>query len=221
MIKFKTSAKDESKDSKDLKFENSMTWLQLGVDLESRRLHLDMEVDATMATLVIRSLVKMSEASNDPIEIYFSSYGGDAYACLSIYDAIRACPCPVTIFASGKIMSAGAIIFLASDRRFAAPNTTFMIHSVSSGTEGTIKDQEIDVAEGKRLNNIMLNILAERTKMNLKWWSKQILSHDKYLDVETAGQYGIVGSAPKKVEKVVVKPKVKIVKKKSTKRKKR
>lgn len=219
MIKFKTSAKEDAKDLKDLKFENSMTWLQLGVDLESRRLHLDMEVDSTMATLVIRSLVKMSEVSNEPIEMYFSSYGGDAYACLSIYDAIRACPAPITIFASGKIMSAGAIIFLASDRRFAAPNTTFMIHSVSSGTEGTIKDQEIDVAEGKRLNNIMLNILAERTKMNLKWWSKQILSHDKYLDVETASQYGIVGSVVKKLEKVVVKPKVK--KKKLTKKSKR
>lgn len=178
--------------SKDVRFENAMSWIQIGVDLDSRRIHIDMEVNEMMSAIITRSLLKMTELSNDPIEIYLSTFGGDAYACFAIYDAIRACPCPITVFASGKIMSAGFIIFLAANKRYAAPHTTFMIHSVSSGIEGTIKDQEIDVAEGKRLNNMMLKVLGERTKQNIKWWSRQILSHDKYMDVATATAYGMI-----------------------------
>ena len=190
--------------------EGDSLWLQLGVDLSSRRIHVDMEVSETMATIVIRSLLKMSENSNKPISIHLSTYGGEAYSCLAIYDAIQACPCPITIYASGKIMSAGFIIFLAANKRVAAPNTTFMIHSISSGTEGRIKDQEIDVAEGKRLNAVMLNIVATRTKMNLKWWTRQIAIHDRYMDVTQAKEYGIIRDVevkkptkPKTAKKVV------------------
>jgi ATP-dependent Clp protease protease subunit len=179
---------------KENKFENAAHWLAMGIDLDCRRIQLDMDVNDIMASLVIRSLLKMSDMSNDPIEIYLSSYGGEAYAGFSIYDAIRSCPCDVIIYASGKLMSMGPIIFLAGDVRIAAKHTTFMLHSVSSGTEGKIKDQEIDVLSGKRINDTMLNILAERTKMKKTWWYRKILSHDFYFDLTEAKEYGIINN---------------------------
>jgi ATP-dependent Clp protease protease subunit len=180
--------------TKDNKFETAQTWLQMGIDLEYRRIQLDMDVSDVMASLVIRALVKMTDISHDPIEIYLSSYGGEIYSGLAIYDAIRACPCDVVIHANGKIMSAASVIYLAADVRVAAKHTSFMLHSVSSGTEGKIKDQEIDVQEGKRLNNVMLDILADRTKMKKNWWYRKILSHDIYFDLTQAKEYGIVST---------------------------
>lgn len=199
--------------TKETKFENVNNWLMMGIDLESRRIHLDMEVDEVMATLVIRGLLKMSDISYDPIELYLSSFGGDAYAGLSIYDAIRSCPCDVVIHANGKIMSAGFLIYLAGDLRLSAKHTTFMMHSVTSTSEGKVKDQEIDVQESKRLNNIMFDILAERTKMKKAWWYRKILSHDVYLDVNQAREYGVVDTDKTKKPLTKIKKTVKVVKK--------
>ena len=184
--------------TKENKFENATTWLHLGIDLDSRRIQLDMEVSEVMASLVIRSLLKMSDISKDPIEIYLSSFGGEIYAGLSIYDAIRACPCDVIIYANGKIMSAGLLIFLAGDVRLASPHTTFMAHSVSFGSEGKLKDIEVDVTEGKRLNNVMLDILAERTKKPRKLWYRLILSHDKFFNLTEAREYGLISKSEEK-----------------------
>ena len=95
-------------------------------------------------------------------------------------------------------MSAGVLVFLAGDVRYASKHTTFMMHSVSSGTEGKVKDQEIDVMEAKRINNIMLDILSERTKMKRNWWYRKILSHDSYFDAAYAKEIGMVDTTPNK-----------------------
>lgn len=188
----KKANKDSGLVTKDSRLENAMSWLQMGVDFESRRIEINYEVNEQMASFIIRALLKMSEVSNAPIELYLSSHGGVVYDGLAIYDAIQACPCPVTIYASGKIMSSAFIIFLAGDRRYAAKHTTFMMHSISYQGEGKVRDQEIDVLEAKRLNNLFLEIMASRTKMTKKWWYRQILSHDKYFDLKQAQECGIV-----------------------------
>lgn len=198
--------------TKETRFESAQAWLSFGIDLESRRIQLDMDVTDVMSSLVFRALLKMADISNEPIEIYLSSYGGEAYSGLAIYDAIRSSPCDIIIYANGKIMSAGVLIFLAGDVRYASKHTTFMMHSVSSGTEGKVKDQEIDVMESKRINNIMLDILAERTKMKRNWWYRKILSHDQYFDATYAKEIGMVDTTPSKKPKIkkkltnVVKP---------------
>lgn len=172
----------------------TIEWLVSGVDLDSRRIELRGEVNENMSSIIIRSLLKMSEKSSDPIEIYLSSHGGDAYEGLAIFDAILACPCDIHIIASGKIMSAAFIIFLAGDIRIASPNTTFMMHSVSYGIEGTVKsrEHEVQVIEGKRINNVFLDIMANRTNRNKKYWYRTILNVDKYLTVAEAVELGII-----------------------------
>jgi ATP-dependent Clp protease protease subunit len=195
--------------NKDNKFENASNWLQLGVDIESRRIHVNLHVDETMMSIVLRGLIKMSDISNDPIELHLSSYGGDVYDGLAIYDAIMACPCDVVIRATGKIMSAGLLIFLAGDYRVASEHTTFMAHAVSSGIEGKVRDVEIDVKEMKRLNGIMMNILSQRTKKPIKFWEKVTMSHDKYFDLTEAKELGIITNINSLKPKVVKKTKKK------------
>lgn len=195
----------------ELKYEVAMNFVASGIDFESRRIELRGEVGEAMASYVTRALLKMSEMSEEPIELYLSSYGGDANEGLAIYDAIRACPCDVHIIVSGKIMSAAFVILLAGDQRVAAKHTSFMMHSVSYGSDGTAKEHEISLNEGKRINNIFLDIATERTKRNRKWWYRSVLNHDKYFTVEEAIEIGILTSKPKPkvpVKKPVTKKKV-------------
>lgn len=178
--------------TKETRFESAQAWLNLGIDIEARRIHVNLHVDEAMMSIVLRGLIKMSDISNDPIELHLSSYGGDIYDGLAIYDAIMSCPCDVVIRATGKIMSAGLLIFLAGDYRVASEHTTFMAHAVSSGIEGKVRDVEIGVNEMKRLNKLMMNILSQRTKRPVAFWEKISLSHDKYFDLTEAKEVGII-----------------------------
>lgn len=187
--------------------EDLLTWITTGIDVTNRFIHVNMGVDDTMASLILRGLLKMNSISSEPIDLYLSTFGGDIYDCFAIYDAIRASKSPVRIHASGKIMSAGFVIFLASDDRDAAPNTTFMIHSVSYGSEGKVKDQEVGVVEGKRLNAVILDILLQRTRQTRKFWYRKISGADLFLDVTQAKALGVIPSS--KVRTVVKKKVVK------------
>ena len=99
------------------------------------------------------------------IQLLLSTYGGDVYDGLSLYDAIKNSKTCVDITCFGKIMSMGVIILLASKNRKAYRNTTFMIHEISSGAIGKIADLEESVDEAKRLNKVLFDIIEKETRV--------------------------------------------------------
>lgn len=192
MFNKKFNAKKEEAESP---LETSMTFIAAGLDLEKRIIELRGEVSDDMASYLTRALMKLTELNHEPITIYLSSPGGDAYESFAIYDAITKCPCDVKIVASGKIMSAGFLIMLAGDTRVAMPHTTFMMHSVISPIpeEATVKQQEVDLAESKRINAVFLEIATARTKRNKKWWQRMVLDgKDRYFTVNEAMDIGVL-----------------------------
>lgn len=105
-----------------------------------------------------REGVAQAVASGQPfLPITIDSYGGEAYALLSMLDTLAATKMPIVTVAVGKAMSCGAILLACGSpgMRFAAPNATIMLHEVSSGTMGKTTDIEADVAECKRLNTLV------------------------------------------------------------------
>lgn len=178
----------------ELKLQNDTYWLEMGIDLVNRRIMLDEEVADFSTGMCQRALDVMIEADDTkPIYVIINSLGGDCYSGLALYDAIeRIKDTPVITVGTGAIMSMGLIIFLASDYRVATPRSTFMAHSVSSGIWGKLREMEIDIKETKRLNDQLINILAEKTKHSLKWWKKEIQHEDQYYDVKKAKKLGIV-----------------------------
>lgn len=184
---------------------NSMEWLMSGVDFETRTLELRAEINELTASFVIRNLIKMNSISHDPITLYFSSPGGDVNQGLAIYDFIKNSPSPVNIVASGQIMSMGFIIFLAGHNRIATPNTTFMMHSISygNGDAKIVKHHEVEVNEAKRLNDILLNIMGERTNRTKKYWYRTVILQDRFFDVSQAKELGIIKEIPATKKKKV------------------
>lgn len=131
------------------------------------------------------------------INIYLCTYGGSVYDMLAIYDEIKKLTreYTVNIYCVGKIMSAGTIIMLAVDlkHRFAYPNTTFMYHTLSSGTFGKCKEMEEDVTEYKRLHNVMWDIYKSSTKIPLDELDEIYkCKKDWYITAEKAKEYGII-----------------------------
>jgi len=180
--------------SKSEKFDSSKYWIENGIDLVKRRIMLDEEVDEYSTGWLFRAIYKMVEMDKTaPIDFIINSYGGSVYDGMMLYDLIRSLDyLTVRTYATGKIMSMGLILFLAGDERKASTNATFMAHSLSSGVWGKMREIEVDVKECKRLNNILIGILAERSKHTVNWWNKEIKHEDCFYDVHKAIDLGLV-----------------------------
>ena len=180
--------------SKDERFDSSKYWIEYGIDLEKRRIMLDEEVDEFSMGWIIRAVYKMVDMSPEaPIDFIVNSYGGSVYDCLALYDLLTSLSdLHVRTHATGKIMSAGLILYLAGDERYASERATFMAHSIASAAWGKLFEMEAETKECKRLQGVLLEILGERTHKNKAWWARHIRHEDRFYDKETAIEMGIV-----------------------------
>ncbi len=102
------------------------------------------------------------------IQVLLSTYGGNVYDGLALYDAIKASNTKVDVIISGKAMSMGTIIMLGSETRKAYRNTTFMIHEIASLHFGKLAELEDNLNEYKRVQKILWNIITSETKITQK-----------------------------------------------------
>ena len=129
--------------------------------------------------------------------IMLTSPGGMVYAGLSMYDVIKSYNRIVNtnIYVSGMCMSMGTTILCSVpvEQRVAHPNTTFMIHQVSSLSFGCIADMEQDIEHSKQLNERLFDILKNNTNIpesKLEQVYKEKL--DWFITADEAVQYGLI-----------------------------
>lgn len=130
------------------------------------------------------------KAEQEVLPIIIDSYGGDAYALLSMIDTVKASSDKIKIatIVEGKAMSAGAFFSFsvgAEGYRFVAPNATVMIHEVSSFQCGKLEELKVNTQETERLNELAFQIMAENCGKKKDYFLGLI--HDKkhadwYLD---------------------------------------
>jgi ATP-dependent Clp protease protease subunit len=178
-------------------------YLVYGIDTKNRRIYFGTNVDIleddkshsdfNMASveLAVRAIHRMaSDAPGKPIEIHMSSYGGDPYAMLRLYDEIHACPCQIKFFGSGAIMSAATWIMAGCDERYLHPNTTIMVHDGTDGFEGKHTDAQIQAAEMRRLQDLLYVIYTENSRMPKEFW-QDVCQRDLYLTADEAVSLGL------------------------------
>lgn len=127
------------------------------------------------------------------IQILLSTYGGNVYDGISLYDAIKNSKTDVDITCFGKIMSMGIVILLSAKTRKAYRNTTFMIHELTSGVIGKLADMEESIDEAKRINRVIFDIIEKETKITHSWL-KEIYNKKKdwYFTAEEALEIGLI-----------------------------
>ncbi len=141
----------------------------------------------------------MSRAQNTGqpiIPVIIDSYGGQVYSLMSMISAIRSSRTPVATVVEGKAMSCGAILFTfgAQGYRFMTPESTLMIHDVSSGAFGKVEEIKSDAKEVERLNQRVYQMMAANCGKDPNYFLDMVheKSHaDWYLTPEEAVQHGI------------------------------
>lgn len=140
-----------------------------------------------------QKILKCSERSpEEPIVIYIDSYGGSVYGMAGIISTLDSIPNPIITVAMGKAMSAGAILLSHGDLRFVGPHAQIMVHEISAGFWGNVKDMGNENENIQQLNKYWMNLLAKNCGKSHKQLDAIFTSkREVYMGAKQAVSFGI------------------------------
>ncbi len=161
--------------------------------LKTRQILLSGEINKALAEKIIRQLLVLEADSDEPIKIFIDSPGGDADAGYAIFDMIRFIKPKVYTIGMGLVASAGAIILLAApeDRRYALPNSHYLIHQPLSGIKGVATEIEIHAMELEKMRVKINEMISKETKQTVEKVSKDT-DRDFWMTADEAKTYNLV-----------------------------
>jgi ATP-dependent Clp protease protease subunit len=164
--------------------------------LRERIVFLGSEVESSSANLIVAQLLFLEAEDPDAdIRLYLNSPGGDAYAGLAIYDAMRYVKPDVQTYCIGMAMSAAAMLLSggASGKRYVLPNAKVMIHQGSGGFRGTPADIQIAAREILSLTRRYAEVIAKHSGHEVEQVMRDI-DRDRFLSPDEAVEYGLADS---------------------------
>ena len=160
-------------------------------------------VDDHVANIIQAQLLFLESVdSSKDVQIYINSPGGSVYAGLGIYDTMQYIKPDVATICVGQAASMGAVLLAggAKDKRFCLENARVMIHQGSAGTQGTIADMNVALAEFNRYNDIIFATLAKHTGQPVEK-VRVDCDRDFFMSAEQSKDYGVVDKVLKPGER--------------------
>ena len=151
------------------------------------------EVESNMANVITSQLLWLDSTTEDGVKVYINSPGGSVTDGLAIIDTMNFIHNKVSTTCVGMAASMGAEILSSGDKgyRYAMPNSSILIHNLSSGTWGNIADMKIAVAFSDRLSNILADMLAKNTGHTIEEIKKAI-DRDNWMTPQEAKDFGLI-----------------------------
>ena len=162
--------------------------------LRERIIFLGTPIDDQTANLMIAQFLYLDrEDPEKDIQMYIHSPGGVITAGLAIYDTMQLIRPDVSTICVGMSASMATILLCsgATGKRYALPNSTVHMHQARGGVTGQASDIEIAAREILRSQDILRNILRERTGQEMERIIRDT-DRDYYLSASQAKDYGLV-----------------------------
>jgi ATP-dependent protease ClpP protease subunit len=153
------------------------------------------EINPNTTEALIALVAQQVNAGVPELYLMLSTPGGSVMNGLNLYNFLRAIPAGLTTHNSGNVDSIGNAVFLAGQRRYACPHSTFTFHGVGFDVRSQGRFEEKHLREG--LQSILADqkrigsILVERT--NLKTGEiGELFKETRTKDADYARRVGIV-----------------------------
>jgi ATP-dependent Clp protease protease subunit len=163
--------------------------------LKDNVIFLGQPVDDTIANLIIAQMLFLeSENPEKDISFYINSPGGSITAGMAIYDTMQYVKPDVSTICIGQAASMAAVLMAAGakGKRFALPNSRFLIHQpLAYGLQGQTTDIEIHAKDLLKVRERLNTILAEHSGQPIDRIAKDT-DRDYILEAEDARKYGLV-----------------------------
>lgn len=139
---------------------------------------------------------KAQQTRQEILPILIDSYGGDAYALMSMISLLESYEYPVATIVAGKAQSCGAILFAMGTPgyRFMSPHAVLMLHQVSSFLEGKVNETASGQKESERLNDLAYELMAKQCGKPKDYFTELMFSKgnaDLFLNAKEAKKHKI------------------------------
>ncbi|MAQ14595.1 MAG: ATP-dependent Clp protease proteolytic subunit [Sandaracinus sp.] len=173
--------------------------------LHSRTVLVFGEIDAELAERTNAQLFALAGASDAPITMVISSPGGHVESGDAVHDVVRFIAPEVRMLGTGWVASAGALIYIAAprERRFATPNTRFLLHQPLGAYQGSAADIEIQAEQILAMRRRLDALFAAATGQPFERVARDT-DRDHWLTASAALDYGLVGSIVERSAEVEV-----------------
>ena len=129
------------------------------------------EINVNTTESLIASMTQLANQGVPKVTLLLSTPGGAVMNGMNVYNVLRAMPFELTTHNVGNVDSIGNAIFLAGEKRYASPHSTFMFHGVGFQSQpGQVLEEKIlrerlggIQADQKRIGDV----IAERTSLQL------------------------------------------------------
>lgn len=161
--------------------------------LQKRIVMVSGEVNPELAERIMGQLLYLDSVSDEPIRCYISSPGGHVDSGYAIHDMMRYVAAPVYTIGAGWVASIAVPILFGGDRdkRFALPNTRFLLHQPSGGAGGQAADIRIEAQEIIKIRERINKLISEETGTPLERVARDS-DRNYWLNTEEALKYGLI-----------------------------
>ena len=161
--------------------------------LESRTVLVMGPVNQKLAESVIAQLLVLDQENHQPIRVLVTSPGGHVDSGFAIHDVMRFVKSPVIGIGVGWVASIAVPILLGAerDKRFALPNTRFLLHQPSGGAGGQAADIRIEAQEILKIRHRINQLIAEETGQPLEKVERDS-DRNFWMTAEEALRYGLI-----------------------------
>lgn len=162
--------------------------------LKDRIVFVSGQIRTDMANTVIAQLLFLEkENSEEDIQMFINSYGGEVTAGMAILDTMNYIKCDISTIAVGLAASMGTVLLAngTKGKRFALPHSKIHIHQPLGGVTGQASDIAIEAEEILKTREQLYKMLAKQTGQSVKQIEKDA-DRDKYFTALEAKEYGLI-----------------------------
>lgn len=127
--------------------------------------------------------------SDEPLDVYINSDGGEIFAASEIYAALREYG-NVNIHVTGLAASAASVIMCAGKSDI-SPTSMVMIHNVSSSASGDYRDMAHKSTALKSASQAIAQAYCDKSGMSMDDIQK-MMDKETYLTAQQAVEYGLI-----------------------------
>lgn len=182
--------------------------LQFYKDVEDRIIWIEGEIDESLfeASKLIMNWNRedrdIEPKDRKPIKIFINSPGGTLEDTLSFVGLVGISKTPIITVNMGWAYSAACLIALSGHKRFAMPNTNFLLHSGSGGCGGSYEQTTEQMKQYKILVDKMRNYILEKSSIDSKTFNKK-KSTEWYITCEEAVGLGMVDGIIENLDEIL------------------
>lgn len=161
--------------------------------MAERQIFIYGDISSEKALEFMKQLVYLNrESTEQSINVYINSNGGEINAGMLYYDAIQSSIAPINMWCIGHAYSMAAIIFACAKQRYMLPHSELMLHepllgSQIHGNASSVKSISDSLLETKHKMNQLLAKHTGHTEAEVE----EISNFDHYFTANEALAFGL------------------------------